>query len=61
MKSWTSGERGTKMILKRESRDNKVTNMLSELVGKRPAGNWEKLVRIQSRASNYPIGGDDER
>jgi len=49
------------MILKRESRDNKVTNMLSELVGKRPAGNWEKLVRIQSRASNYPIGGDDER
>jgi len=49
------------MILKRKLGDNKVTNMLSEFVGKRPAGNWEKLVRIQSRALNYSIGEDNER
>lgn len=61
VKSWTSGEMGEqKMILKIEMRCYKATNMLSELVGKRPAGNWEKLVRIQSRALTYLTGGDNE-
>lgn len=48
------------MILKTKKRDSKTRNMLSELEGKHLATNWEKLVRIQSRASTYLIGGYDE-
>jgi len=40
--------------------DYKAYNMLSELVGKHPAANWEKLVRIQSRALTY-LRGYNER